>query len=102
MSLFFYQAKNSLNILDLLSTIKEISFLLILNRNCGYAPPGRRRADRARTEMKLAAVAASRMSFEELREDLTNFGMDVNDCFDREEMEKMIVDLMVSLNQMSC
>ena len=46
--------------------------------------------------MALAAVAASRMSFEELREDLTSFGLDVNDMFDRKEMETLIVNLMLS------
>jgi hypothetical protein len=55
-----------------------------------------RRADRARTEMQLAATAASRMSFEELREDLTNFGLDVNDIFDRKAMEELLVDLILS------
>jgi|MDSY01.1.fsa_nt_gb hypothetical protein len=56
----------------------------------------KRRAGRAKTEMALAAVAASRMSFEELREDLTSFGLDVNDMFDRKEMETLIVNLMLS------
>ena len=46
--------------------------------------------------MQLAATAASRMSFEELREDLTNFGLDVNDIFDRKAMEELLVDLILS------
>lgn len=40
--------------------------------------------------------AAARMSFQEVRDDLTSFGLDVEDLFDRAAMNEILVDLLLS------
>jgi hypothetical protein len=55
-----------------------------------------KRRIRAETERRLLEKSASRMTFQEVREDLTAFGLDVEDLFDREAMNAELVDLLLS------
>jgi hypothetical protein len=55
-----------------------------------------RRRIRAETERRLIEKSAARMSFQEVRDDLTAFGLDVEEWFDREAMNAELVDLLLS------
>ena len=55
-----------------------------------------KRRARAETERKLIELAAARMSFQEVRDDLTAFGIDAEEMFDRGAMNAELVDLLLS------
>jgi len=55
-----------------------------------------KRRNRAETERKLIITAAGRMTFQEVRDDLTAFGLDAEEMFDRADMNATLVDLMLS------
>jgi len=55
-----------------------------------------KRKNRAETERRLLQQSTQRMTFQEVRDDLTAFGLDVEDIFDRELMNAELVDLMLS------
>mmetsp|Transcript_23768 Transcript_23768/g.53645 ORF Transcript_23768/g.53645 Transcript_23768/m.53645 type:complete len:406 (-) Transcript_23768:222-1439(-) len=55
-----------------------------------------RRRLRAESERRLLFQAVERMTFQEVRDDLTSFGLIVEDIFDREAMNAELVDLMLS------